>query len=65
VHFLLLRSNGETLRKKTLFESQKNNFSYPPPFLSDKGFKGTNENLALLSLHGGSHEVTLTVPLSK
>ena len=31
---------------------------------SDKAFKGTVVNRELLSLHGGSLEITLTVPLS-
>ena len=30
---------------------------------SDKAFKGTVVNQALPSLHEGSHEITLTVPL--
>ena len=51
--------------RKHFLKVRKTTLATPPPFLSDKGFKGTNENLALLSLHGGSHEVTLTVPLSK
>jgi len=33
--------------------------------LSDKAFKGTYINQALPSLHGGSIEITLTVPLNQ
>ena len=33
--------------------------------LSDKAFKGTFINQALPSLHGGSIEITLTVPLNQ
>ena len=37
---------------------------YPPNFESNKGFLGTFVNQALPSLHVGSLEITLTVPLN-
>ena len=36
---------------------------YPPHYRSDKGCKGTVANQTLPSLHGGSLEISLTVPL--
>ena len=35
---------------------------YLPHFWSDKGFKGIVGNRTMLSLHGGSFNITLTVP---
>ena len=32
---------------------------------SEKGFKGTVVNWAMSSLHGGSLEISLTIPLTK
>ena len=46
------------------YKKQSRNLRYFLHFCSDKGFKGTVVNRALLSLHEGSLEITLTVPLT-
>ena len=50
------------LRKKTLSNLKKRH--YLQHYWSDKGFKSTFVNRVLPSLHGGSLEITLTVPLN-
>ena len=40
------------------------NLQYLPHYRSDNSFKGTTGNRALSSFHGGSLEITLTVPLN-
>ena len=52
----------EKLTGKKQFLSKKR--QYLPHFLSDKSFKDTVLNRALPSLHRGSLEITLTVPLN-
>ena len=60
---LHIGSNGETYRNKHLL-NQKNGIVSFPHFWAGKGFKGSVVNRALSSLHGGSLEITLTVPLT-
>ena len=50
------------MEKLNILESGQRQFL--PHFLSDLSFKGTVVNRALLSFHGGSLEITLTVPLN-
>ena len=50
------------------FRNAKVNFVENPhtnTYLTDEGFEGTVVNQALSSLHGESHEITLTVPLKR
>ena len=61
MHFLFIRSNEETHREINNFRVRKTTVS--SIFLSDQGFNGTVVNRALPSFHGGSLEITLTVPL--
>ena len=53
-HFLLIRNNWERVKKRLFFLH----------FWPNSGFKDTVLNLALLSLHGGSLEITRTAPLN-
>ena len=55
--FLLIRNSGEVHRNKHILGE------YLPHLWLDLGFKSTVVNCALLSLHGGSLEILLTVPL--
>ena len=55
--FLAYKKQWKTIRIKH-FTNQEND-----GFLADKGFKSILVNRTLLSLHEGSFDITLTVPL--
>ena len=57
-----LLENMKKLSKLNTVSLEKR--QYPPNFESNKGFLGTFVNQALPSLHVGSLEITLTVPLN-
>ena len=61
---LLIGSTGETYRNKHLLNQKNGIVSFPHFWAGFKDFKGSVANRALSSLHGGSLEITLTVPLT-
>ena len=58
------KRTGETYRNKHLLNQKNGIVSFPHFWAGFKDFKGSVANRALSSLHGGSLEITLTVPLT-
>ena len=61
--FLAFTKYWRNYQNQTLFKSEK--WCYLPHFWTDKVSRVTIGNRSLISLHGDSHEIKLTVPLNK
>ena len=61
--FLAFTKYWRDYQNQTLFKSEK--WCYLPHFWTDKVSMVTIGNRSVISLHGDSHEITLTVPLNK